>query len=76
MADNQLDLTSSPDDGAEPVRQPRPFVGVNFECCGVYQRVYINSAGTGYEGRCPRCLAQVRLAIGPGGTSARIFRAS
>jgi len=55
---------------------PRPWVGIRFECCGLYARVYRNRDGTRYEGRCPRCLRQVSLRVGPDGTSARFFRAT
>lgn len=53
----------------------RPWVGILFECCGVYARVYRTRDGTMYRGRCPQCLRQVRLRIGPDGIDVRLFRA-
>ncbi|MEZ6196391.1 MAG: RNHCP domain-containing protein [Planctomycetota bacterium] len=56
-------------------RESRPFLGIFFECCHVYGRIYPNHAGTHYAGHCPRCLASIRVRIGEGGTSRRIFTA-
>ncbi len=53
--------------------QGRPWVGIRFDCCSVYARIYRNPEGTAYRGRCPRCLRSIRLAVGAGGTSARFF---
>jgi hypothetical protein len=57
-----------------PVRQ-RKFIGILFECCNIYQRIYVNSDGTAYVGRCPKCLQEVVVKVGPGGTDSRFFKA-
>ena len=78
MPGDHLDLSSDGPSGcgAEPkAGKERRFVGVQFVCCDVYTRVYINRDETAYEGRCPKCAKKVRLVIGPGGTDSRFFTA-
>lgn len=55
--------------------QGRPFLGVTFDCCKQYARVYRNAAGTHYVGNCPRCARVVRFKIGEGGQSSRFWSA-
>lgn len=63
---------------AEENRQAfkRPFLGIWFECCHVYGRIYKNKDGTAYTGRCPKCLRSVRVRVGGEGTNRRFFRGS
>ena len=75
MAGERLDLTDDPSGSAKPQTGGRRFVGVQFSCCDVYTRIYINRDHTAYEGRCPKCAKKVRLEIGPGGTDSRFFTA-
>ena len=56
-----------------PGAAPRLFLGVHFKCCNVYARIYRAPADAHYTGACPRCGARVRAAVGPDGTTARIF---
>ena len=55
--------------------EKKQFLGIYFECCNVYGRIYKNKEGTKYTGRCPKCMRPLSVAIGQGGTDARFFRA-
>jgi hypothetical protein len=74
--DYKLDVNGLPPkglaDGSRP-QQSRPFLSIHFACCGVYCRVYRNSEGTAYAGRCPRCGRAVKFPVGEGGTDQRFF---
>ncbi|MDH4225553.1 MAG: hypothetical protein OEW12_07900 [Deltaproteobacteria bacterium] len=59
---------------ADQIPSKRPYLSLYFECCRVYQRVYREPGGTFYLARCPRCLRQMKIAVGPEGTSTRTFR--
>ena len=52
----------------------RPYLGIRFECCGVYARAYRNHDRTAYEARCPACGRAIRIRIGRDGTADRFFR--
>jgi len=71
--DNSKDTAAGEADDAS---QTRPYLGILFECCGLYARVYRQPDDTTYRGRCPKCLRMVHVRVGPDGTPARFFRAS
>jgi hypothetical protein len=70
--DYKLDLSGQPAPGAKPPAA-RPFIGVKFACCGVYQRLYRDADGRHYRGRCPRCGRPVTFVVAEGGTDSRFF---
>ena len=72
--EDRLDISSEPAHSKPPLpSENRPYLGVNFACCGVYARVYRNASGTAYVGHCPRCTRRVQINIAPGGSSERFF---
>ena len=56
-------------------RDGRPYIGVRFECCGVYTRIYKNREGTAYVGWCPKCARKITVKVGAEGVNCRFFRA-
>jgi len=59
--------------GETPARASRRWLSVWFNCCKVYDRMYLNAEGTRYRGRCPSCGSTVSARVGEGGTSRRMF---
>ena len=53
----------------------RPYLSVHFKCCSTYNRIYKTADGAAYAGHCPKCAKPVRIKIGPGGSSTRLFTA-
>ena len=69
--DDEDDIQEEPQ---EEKREKRPFLGITFECCNTYARIYKNKEGTAYVGRCPKCMRSIRVPIGKGGSGQRFFR--
>ncbi len=53
----------------------RRWIGIHFECCGVYTRLYRKADANRYEGKCPHCHAPVRVRVSPDGVSTSFIRA-
>ena len=51
----------------------RPFVGITFNCCNVYTRIYINKKRDAFVGWCPKCVQNVTLKISPDGDKSQFF---
>ena len=65
------------DNQEQPLK--RKFIGVWFECCHAYGRLYKSKDGTTYRGRCPKCLRSVQVRVDENdekATSRRFFRGS
>ncbi|MFQ5412154.1 MAG: hypothetical protein ACE5EC_07640 [Phycisphaerae bacterium] len=76
----KIDIVSSPPLGEADNRQVgpptnRPWVGIHFECCDVYDRIYRDADSPAYVGRCPRCGRPITIRVDPEGVDSRILRA-
>jgi PHP family Zn ribbon phosphoesterase len=55
----------------------RPYLGVQFECCSVYTRVYRKPEILFYEARCPKCGRTARIDVDrKAGVDAKFIRVS
>jgi len=52
----------------------RKYIGIFFECCSVYTRIYINREKTSYLGWCPKCARRIEIKIDKKGTDNRFFK--
>lgn len=78
MSGEEFDRVSepgAPGESSEKRVGGRRYLGIQFACCAVYARVYVNREGTAYVGHCPKCGRREELKIGQGGTDARFFTA-
>lgn len=62
--------------GGQQAAAPKEFIGIMMKCCRTYVRAYLNPNGDAFIGRCPRCLALVRInVVEEGGSANRFFEA-
>jgi hypothetical protein len=67
---------NTPDANAPAGPARKDFVGIMMKCCRTYVRAYLNPNGDAFIGRCPRCLALVRIdVVEEGGSPNRFFEA-
>jgi hypothetical protein len=71
--DYRVDISGASPSNIKKQNESRPFLSIHFACCNVYCRVYRNSDGSAYVGRCPKCGKSVRFPVGEGGTDQRYF---
>ncbi|MCP4640417.1 MAG: hypothetical protein GY851_08295 [bacterium] len=56
-------------------RRPRPYIGMLFQCCHVYTRIYLSRDGTQFAGNCPKCGTRAVVKAGTGGSKSRFWSA-
>ena len=73
LSSTQASPVGRPPNADSDKTPPRPYLSILFKCCNLYAPIYKNSAGSAYAGHCPRCARAVRVPIGPGGSTSRVF---
>jgi len=52
----------------------KPYVGMHYKCCKIYQRIYLNRRKTAFVGYCPKCTIKVELKVDPSGAKSKFFQ--
>ena len=52
----------------KPERKKRDFIGVQFDCCKTYTRVYLKDGGRSQIAHCPKCGKPFTIRFSPSGT--------
>lgn len=68
-------MTRDAKDDANATGAPQSL-GVMFECCHIYRRIFKRPDGSAYEGRCPKCGHPARVLVGEGGSASRVWRST
>lgn len=71
-----FDTGASPNDSRPASDCKRVWIGVFYECCETYSRVYRRPSELQYRGRCPKCGMEINVRVGPNGVSSRILIAT
>lgn len=68
-------MNASTNAGQPPAHRQgaRPYLGIYFECCHVYARVYRRADQPQYVARCPRCLRAAKIRVAADGSRKRMF---
>ncbi len=51
-------------------------MGIKWDCCKVYSRVYLNVKNIAYVGWCPKCGKRVQMNVCRSGSKKRFFNVS
>ncbi|MCP4725616.1 MAG: hypothetical protein GY863_11295 [bacterium] len=54
-------------------KEQKPFIGIHFKCCNVYNRIYMNNKKDAFVGWCPKCAKRVHIGISPDGVDSKYF---
>ena len=68
-------MTEKANNQNDAISNKKNYLGIMFNCCNIYARIYKNKDGNAYVGRCPKCMRTIKIPVGQGGTNTRFFNA-